>query len=87
MSVPSKIHKIQLVEIQPEVSCRLRTEPGLVTGYGEAGGMGYWAETVHSTGEAGECPWRKRAVRGTVGTGETSTAQRGGLKMAAKQDS
>jgi hypothetical protein len=49
MSVPSKIHNIQLVQIQPEE--RLATTSGLnlasclVTGCGEARRMGYWAAT------------------------------------------
>ena len=49
MSVPSKIHNIQLVKIQPEERLAATSEQnlasGLVTGCGEARGMGYWAAT------------------------------------------
>ena len=49
MSVPSKIHNSQLVKIQPEerlaASSELNLAPSLVTGCGEARGMGYWAAT------------------------------------------
>ena len=49
MSVPSKIHKIQLVKIQPEerlaTTSELNRASSLVTGCGEARGMGYWAAT------------------------------------------
>ena len=38
MGVSSKIHNISLLQIQLEVSRRLRTEPSQVTGCGEAGG-------------------------------------------------
>jgi hypothetical protein len=47
MSVPSKIHNIQMVQIQPEeglaATSELNLAPSLVTGYGEARGMGYRA--------------------------------------------
>jgi len=49
MSVPSKIHNIQLVQIQPEerlaATPELNPASCLVTGCGEARGMGYWAAT------------------------------------------
>ena len=49
MSVPSKIHTIQLVKIQPEerlaATSELNLASCLVTGSGEARGMGYWAAT------------------------------------------
>jgi hypothetical protein len=49
VSVPSKIHNIQLVQIQPEerlaTTSELNPAPSLVTGCGEARGMGYWAAT------------------------------------------
>ncbi len=49
MSVPSKIHNIQLVKIQPEerlaTTSELNLASSLVTGCGEARGMGYWAAT------------------------------------------
>ena len=49
MSVPSKIHNIQLVKIQPEerlaATSELNLAFSLVTGCGEAKGMGYWAAT------------------------------------------
>jgi hypothetical protein len=49
MSVPSKIHNIQLVQIQPEERVATTSELNLafclVTGSGEARGMGYWAAT------------------------------------------
>jgi hypothetical protein len=49
MSVPSKIHDIQLVEIQPEemlaATSELNLAPSLVTGCCEARGMGYWDAT------------------------------------------
>ncbi|MCW3134681.1 MAG: group II intron reverse transcriptase/maturase [Methanophagales archaeon] len=49
MSVPSKIHNVQLVEIQPEerlaATSELNLASCLVTGCGEARGMGYWAAT------------------------------------------
>jgi len=49
MSVPSKIHNIQLVEIQPEerlaATSKLNLASSLVTGSCEARGMGYWAAT------------------------------------------
>ena len=49
MSVPSKIHNILLVKIQPEERLATTLEQnlasGLVTGCGEARGMGYWAAT------------------------------------------
>ena len=49
MSVPSKVHNIQLVEIQPEerlaATSELNPASCLVTGCGEARGMGYWAAT------------------------------------------
>ena len=49
MSVPSKIHNVQLVEIQPEerlaATSELNPASSLVTGCGEARGMGYWAAT------------------------------------------
>ncbi len=47
--VPSKVHNIQLVEIQPEerlaATSELNLASSLVTGCGEARGMGYWAAT------------------------------------------
>ncbi len=49
MSVPSKIHNSQLVKIQPEerlaATSELNPAPSLVTGCGEARGMGYRAAT------------------------------------------
>ena len=49
MSVPSKIHNIQLVQIQPEERLAATSELNLafclVTGSGEAKGMGYLAAT------------------------------------------
>ena len=49
MGVPSKIHNVQLVEIQPEerlaATSELNLASCLVTGCGEARGMGYWAAT------------------------------------------
>jgi RNA-directed DNA polymerase len=49
LSVPSKIHNIQLVKIQPEerlaTTSELNLAPSLVTGCCEARGMGYWAAT------------------------------------------
>ena len=49
MSVPSKIHNIQLVKIQPEERLATTSELNptlcLVTGCGEARAMGYWAAT------------------------------------------
>jgi hypothetical protein len=43
------MHNIQLVKIQPEerlaASSELNLAPSLVTGCGEARGMGYWAAT------------------------------------------
>ena len=49
MSVPSKIYNIQLVQIQPEerlaATSELNLASSLVTGCGEARGMGYWAAT------------------------------------------
>ena len=49
MSVPSKIHNSQLVKIQPEERLAATSELNLafclVTGSGEARGMGYWAAT------------------------------------------
>jgi len=49
MSVPSKIHNIQLVKIQPEerlaAASELNLAPSLVTGCCEAKGTGYWAAT------------------------------------------
>ena len=49
MSVPSKIHNIRLVKIQPEERLAATSEQNLasslVTGCGEAKGMGYWAAT------------------------------------------
>jgi hypothetical protein len=49
MSAPSKIHTIQLVQIQPEerlaTTSELNLASGLVTGCDEARGMGYWAAT------------------------------------------
>ena len=49
MSVPSKIHNIQLVRIQLEerlaTTSELNLASSLVTGCGEARGMGYWAAT------------------------------------------
>ena len=49
MSVPSKIHNSQLVKIQPEERLAATSELNLafclVTGSGEAKGMGYWAAT------------------------------------------
>jgi hypothetical protein len=49
MGVPSKIHNIQLVQIQPEerlaATSELNLASCLVTGCGEAKGMGYWAAT------------------------------------------
>jgi hypothetical protein len=49
MSVPSKIHNSQLVKIQPEKRLAATSELNLafclVTGCGEARGMGYWAAT------------------------------------------
>ena len=49
MGVPSKIHNIQLVRIQPEerlaATSELNFASSLVTGCGEARGMGYWAAT------------------------------------------
>ena len=49
MSVPSKIHNSQLVQIQPEERLAATSELNLafclVTGSGEAKGMGYWAAT------------------------------------------
>ena len=49
MSVPSKVHNIQLVEIQPEerlaATSELKPASCLVTGSGEARGRGYWAAT------------------------------------------
>ena len=49
MSVPSKIHNIQLVQIQPEerlaATSELNLASSLVTGCGEAKGAGYWAAT------------------------------------------
>ncbi|MCK4734086.1 MAG: hypothetical protein KAT65_16660, partial [Methanophagales archaeon] len=47
--MPSKIHNIQLVQIQPEERLAATSERNsascLVTGCGEARGMGYWAAT------------------------------------------
>ena len=47
--MPSKIHTIQLVKIQPEerlaTTSELNPTPGLVTGRCEAGGMEYQAAT------------------------------------------
>jgi len=49
MSMPSKIHNIQLVQIQPEerlaTTSELNLASRLITGCGEAKGMGYWAAT------------------------------------------
>ena len=49
MSVPSKMHTIPLVQIQPEERLAATTElnlaSSLVTGCGEARGEGYWAAT------------------------------------------
>jgi len=49
MSVPSKVHNIQLVKIQPEerlaATSELNPASSLVTGCGEARGKGYWAAT------------------------------------------
>ena len=49
MSVPSKVHNIQLVKIQPEerlaATSELNPASSLVTGCGEARGIGYWAAT------------------------------------------
>jgi hypothetical protein len=49
VSVPSKIRNIQLVQIQPEerlaTTSELNLASCLVTGCGEAKGMGYWAAT------------------------------------------
>ena len=49
MSVPSKVHNSQLVKIQPEerlaATSELNLASSLVTGCGEARGMGYWAAT------------------------------------------
>lgn len=48
MSVPSKIHTVQLVKIQPEEMLATTIElnaPHLVTGCCEAMGMGYWTTT------------------------------------------
>jgi len=49
MSAPSKIHTSQLVQIQPEerlaTTSELNLASSLVTGCGEARGMGYWAAT------------------------------------------
>ena len=49
MRVPSKIHTIQLVKIQPEerlaTTSELNLASCLVTGCGEARGKGYWAAT------------------------------------------
>jgi hypothetical protein len=49
MSVPSKIHNIQLVQIQLEerlaTTSELNLASSLVTGCSEARGMGYWAAT------------------------------------------
>jgi hypothetical protein len=49
MGVPSKTHNIRLVKIQPEERLAATSErnlaSSLVTGYGEAKGMGYWAAT------------------------------------------
>jgi len=49
MSVPSKIHNIRLVKIQPEerlaATSELNLAPSLVTGCCEVRGMGYWAAT------------------------------------------
>jgi len=49
LSVPSKIHNSQLVKIQPEERLAATSELNLafclVTGSGEARGMGYWAAT------------------------------------------
>ena len=49
MSVPSKVHNIQLVQIQPEerlaTTSELNLASSLVTGCGEARGMGYWGAT------------------------------------------
>ncbi|MFZ2071743.1 MAG: hypothetical protein WAV32_09170, partial [Halobacteriota archaeon] len=49
MSVPSKVHNIQLVQIQPEerlaATSELNLASSLVTGCGEARGRGYWAAT------------------------------------------
>jgi len=49
MGVPSKVHNIQLVKIQPEerlaTTSELNLAPSLVTGCCEARGMGYWAAT------------------------------------------
>jgi len=47
--VPSKMHNIQLVQIQPEemlaATSELNPASSLVTSCGEARGMGYWAAT------------------------------------------
>ena len=49
MSVPSKIHTIQLVKVQHDerlaTTSELNPAPSLVTGCCETGGMGYWAAT------------------------------------------
>ena len=49
MSMPSKIYNIRLVQIQPEerlaATSELNLASSLVTGCGEARGMGYWAAT------------------------------------------
>jgi hypothetical protein len=49
MSVPSKVHAIPLLKIQPEerlaATLELNPAPSLVTGCGEAKGMGYCAAT------------------------------------------
>ncbi|MFZ2070388.1 MAG: hypothetical protein WAV32_02040 [Halobacteriota archaeon] len=49
MSVPSKVHNSQLVQIQPEerlaATSELNLASSLVTGCGEARGTGYWAAT------------------------------------------
>ena len=49
MSVPSKIHTVQLVKIQPEerlaTTSELNPAPSLVTGCCEAMGMRYWTAT------------------------------------------
>ena len=49
MNVLSKVHNIQLVKIKPEerlaATSELNLAPCLVTGCGEARGMGYWTAT------------------------------------------
>jgi hypothetical protein len=80
MGVPSKVHDILLVQIQSEEMLAATSErnlaSGLVTGCGEAKGVGYWAATAHRPKKQGNACREKGLPGGPLGQGHIHRTKR-----------